>query len=161
MDIRNWGLGQIMQLPDSCFGRRWLVITSRDIGTDATDEWLVNQPLPDRLVLWHISVGGLIPVAVRSWFKFALGDHEPANDAEFDAFQRLFPGDLDNTIEEGAILLGNIKPGELRCRMPLDVAGRRFAVQVNNKHESAIMHLRIAFTISSIPTEAPDWLVSR
>ncbi|GAI86378.1 unnamed protein product, partial [marine sediment metagenome] len=28
MDIRNWSLDQVMQLPDGCFGRRWPIVFS-------------------------------------------------------------------------------------------------------------------------------------
>ena len=136
------------------------MITCREIGRRVTDEWIVKQPLPERTVLWHISIGGLIPLKPESWFKLALGDNEPTTAAEFNAFERIFPGDLDNNIEPGAIWVGENMLGELRCRMPLKTAGRRFAVQAVNQHATLKMYIRIAFTISSIPTEVPDCLLS-
>ncbi|GAH72945.1 unnamed protein product, partial [marine sediment metagenome] len=62
MDVRNWPADRIMQLPDHCFGRRWLVsvIGARseigpafDISEAGLPEWTVIW----NLTLWYIQVG--------------------------------------------------------------------------------------------------------
>jgi len=149
-----------MQLPDECFGRRWAVISSHQIAADATDEWLVKQPLPDGCVLWGLRViqGG--SEAGVHWVKIALGDNEPVSDATFDAFERLFPGDFDNAAEEGAIYFMYPSPVDMQLRMPIVSMGRRFAVQAHNGNNLVIMNMCVVFLISSIPTEVPDCLLS-
>jgi len=160
MDVRNWPMGQIMQLPDCCFGRRWPVLTSRGIATDVTDQWLVGQPIPDRCVLWglHIVLGGSI--STDSFFKLAFSDHEPADAADFNTFERVFRGDFDNAADEGAFYLEYGAELQIPMKVLLEPQGRRFAVQAFNGHESATKYFRAAFVISSIPKEVPDWLIS-
>lgn len=160
MDVRNWPLGQIMQLPDYCFGRRWPVITSRRILPDATDQWLITVGLPDAFVLWAVRLWFYPPAIGTAWFKFALGDHEPADVAAFDAFEPLFPGDFENVIVPAAMYIPHYQPAGFECRMPVQVQGRRFAVQVFNGHATNILTFTAVFEVSSIPTEVPDCLLS-
>jgi len=160
MDVRNWPLDKIMQLPDHCFGRRWPLITTNLVVPETTVQWLLSQALPDRCVLWGIHWWAGENGLYTNWLKFALGDHAPANDAAFDGFERLFPGDLDNTFEEGAILWTIHSSLGFDCRLPILAMGRRFAVQIANAHTTAGNTITIVFLVSSIPTEVPDCLLS-
>jgi len=160
MDIRNWPLGRIMQLPDECFGRRWPIITSREIAMGATDEWLVKPALPERCVLWDFAMQQCGVAAGIHWFKVALGDNEPASDAAFDAFERLWPGDFENTVEEGGMFFMYPPRLVIPSRMPIVSMGRTFAVQVHNGNGVENLYVNIVFVVSSIPTEVPDCLLS-
>jgi len=160
MDIRKWPIDKIMQLPDWCFGSRWQIISSRDVAADTTDEWLAKPSLPEYIVLWRIAVTGYVNGGVRNIVKFAIGDHEPASDAEFDEFERIFKGDLENAVAEGGIMLHNYVALDLRMRMPIHSMGRNFAVQFTNGHETGWSNPVFSFEISSFPTEVPDWLIS-
>ena len=160
MDIRDWPIDRIMQLPDWCFGRRWLVLSCYSIIQATTAQWLVDDPLPERTVLWGFGIQGQYSPSSTSWLKLALGDHEPANDAEFDAFDRLFHGQLDNATEEGAIWLGWHSSVWWPMRKPLETAGKRFACQSANTHATVSTRLNLGFLISSVPKEVPDWLIS-
>lgn len=160
MDIRDWPLDRIMQLPDHCFGRRWPIITSRVIAGTAVDEWLVEAPLPDKCILWSTLVQFISEAFTDNYFKLALGDHEPANDAEFDAFERVVSGDYENATDEGAVyVIVNILMG-FSCRLPLFPQGRRFAIQASNAHPVTPGYFTAIFIVSSIPTEVPDCLLS-
>lgn len=160
MRIDNWPLGKIMQLPDCVFGRRWPVFTSQNIAGAATNQWMVEDPLPDRCVLWKICITNLGDVTDAAVVKFAIGNHEPANDAEFDAFPRLFPGNFDEPAFEGGIYLMRYSYPIIFCRMPIMTSGNRFVVQLQNRHATVMIRCTIIFEISSIPTEVPDWLIS-
>jgi len=96
MDISNWSIDRIMQLPDWCFGRKWNLITSYNVAKDTTEQWLVKQSLPERIVLWEFGQVNAIGEYHGAYIIPALGDHDPANKAEFDAFERIFKGDLEN-----------------------------------------------------------------
>lgn len=160
MDVRNWGMAKLMQLPDWCFGSRWNVVSCNTVAVGQTEQWIVDTPVPDTIVLWSIRVFGSQGDIATSWMKFAIGDHEPANDGEFDAFDRLFPGDLDRSVQEGAIPVVKYSMLEFTMRKPIQMDGRRFAIQMSNNHGSVGSFLAWVFEISSIPTEVPDWLVS-
>ena len=160
MDISQWPLDKIMQLPDNFFGRRWPIITSRTIGPGSTDQWIIDTPLPERLILWNIFMNGTLIGLGDTWAKFALGDHDPLADVEFDAFERLFPGDYDYSVQEGAFYLGYRTVSTLFLRKPVEVAGRRFAVQAQNGDGANGNQYTFAFVVSSIPKEIPDCLIS-
>lgn len=160
MDIRDWPLDQIMQLPDHCFGRRWPIVTSRNIAPTIIDEWLVKTSVPDKCVLWELSATSAPLTTLGAYCKFALGDHEPANDAEFNAFERIIQGDLDNATMEGAIYADRYCSLTIRMKNLLLPQGRRFAVQAHNPHATTTVPVTFFFIISSIPTEVPDWLLS-
>ena len=155
MNISNWPNEKIMQLPDECFGRRWPIISSRTIAVATTVQWLIKASLPDRCILWSVGICGF---GINQWngtIKIALGDNEPATDAEFDAFERIIPGDFQNDLNEGAIYMSWTTLVPLMMRMPLKPQGRRFAVQVYNPAAAQTMFFNIIFTISSIPTDVP------
>jgi len=160
MNISNWPIGKIMQLPDEVFGRRWPVITSRSIAAASTDEWMVKTRIPNRLVIWEMLMNAWVDYEDLNWMKFAFGSHEPANDAEFDAFERIFEGDLDNATEEGAIYMPKMQMVRMQMRMPEEPSGNRFCIQASNVSASNAMQILVTFVISSIPTEVPDWILS-
>ncbi len=159
MDISKWGLSQIMQLPDHLFGRRWPLIYSSTFPALVTSERLVNDPLPERIVLWEIRWYCEFLGNVVNYVKFALGDHVPANDAEFNAFERIFPGDLGNLVNEGAIEIDSENEFILPMRKPLVTSGRRFAIQAWSAWGLVPVKMTFTFLISSIPREIPDCLI--
>jgi len=149
-----------MQLPDWCFGRRWPIITTFSIAPDSSIQYIVDQPLPDRIVIWSIGAWGNANATANTSVKYALGDHPPATQAEFDAFERLFKGDLDNVGEEGGIRLTASTMMKMTMRMEVRPQGRRFAIWMHNGHATVTQRITSVIEISSMPTEVPDWLVS-
>ena len=158
MDISKWPLSEIMQLPDHCFGKRWLVITNRRVLPAAVDEWISDTPLPNRFVLWSITIWGVQALNVNYWFKIALGDQDPTTSAIFATFTPLFDGDLENDIQAGAIFNQYGSTLYLTMRRPIEAMGKRFAVQFNNVDATLSKCVAIAFEVSAIPDEVPDWI---
>ena len=53
MDIRNWPMNRIMQLPDCCFSRRWPVGVSW-LGEAVSVGYDISEAgLPERCVIWE------------------------------------------------------------------------------------------------------------
>ncbi len=160
MDIRNWPIDRIMQLPDWCFGRRWPIIFSHTTLTASSDIYLSEFALPDRCVLWEIDQDIKPNVAFIGnpvYFSgIALNDNVPANAAEFAACENMMPG-CDN-------ILNQIKGwyGELslrRLRYPYQAQGRRVTYYFYNWTSDDAVHA-LSLIFSSVPTEVPDWLIS-
>ena len=86
MEIRNWPMDRIMQLPDHCFGRRFSVIFSGSVGAFGTSYFISELSLPDRCVLWELNMFSRTATADIPFgqirYSFKLGTKLPASDAE-------------------------------------------------------------------------------
>lgn len=160
MDIRDWPLDRIMQLPDHCFGRRW------PIGLQAT---LLNaEPvfdisefaLPERCVIWEVVLVGRIAAFASVELCLALGDQLPPDDAAFAVLELVFGG-----VESAAGVRGAIETPTLsihqvtKLRVPLQTSGRRFVGRFIRR-EAMVAAADVIIVVSSIPREVPDCLLS-
>lgn len=92
MDIQNWGIGRIMQLPDYCFGRRFLV-SCTVTGGDAAAAWDISEiALPEQCVLWEIRAFCDSAAVDITSFRLALGDQLPVTTAIMDGLEPLING---------------------------------------------------------------------
>lgn len=161
MDIRNWPLDRIMQLPDHCFGRRWPVIFTKQAAIQATSYFISELALPDTAVLWEIHstiiIGGEATTSTYLPHNLKLGDQLPTADAQVAALDDLLPG-LDERDAVGGILRDDIHL--TRLRLPIAAQGRRVVLRLVNTEEVAIV-FQLGLIFSSIPAEVPDWLLSR
>jgi len=160
MDIRNWPLGQIMQLPDHCFGRKFPIILSNYSDNGVAHYAISEIGLPETCVLWEVwfysivgdpgfegNRGGTVSVK--------LGDQLPATAAEFAALEDFFP-EADEIVAGARVLRVSLN---LKLRKPYAAAGRRIIARFTGQALSkADMVLGLVF--SSIPTEVPDCLLS-
>lgn len=160
MDISNWPLDKIMQLPDCCFGRRWPIIFTL-VTTAPTNYFRISEiTLPDVCVLWELFVHAVSEntyvILYNRAISLALGDHLPADDAQFTAMANMFPeaNELDNDIRSirGHLCLTNL-------RKPYKAQGQRVILRaVCPSTETCIFSVGLVF--SSLPKEVPDWLIS-
>lgn len=157
MDISNWGIGQIMMLPDHLFGRRWLLGCSAaaDLALWVYD--ISEMALPEWCVIWEMVFTGCNTVGVSINFSLRLGDQLPASDAEFLAMEMIFPGidhfvDGRNVFELGAMSNQQFR----RIRQPVHSMGRRLVMgaraAVGSPEGGSVQVL-----ISSVPKEIPEW----
>ncbi|MBA7479580.1 hypothetical protein ES707_15014 [subsurface metagenome] len=160
MNIRNWPMDQIMQLPDCCFGRRFLVIAEvrNALIVEAFD--ISEVAFPENCVLWNVSMQmSNENILVRSC-RLALGDHLPADGDVMDALEPLIYGLGLQGPEPRQIM---VRPGTehvwMPMRQPLRVAGRRLVLGVSAAVGKEVA-VRVIVTVSSLPTEVPDWLLS-
>lgn len=158
MDIRNWPLGRIMQLPDNCFGRRWPIglygtLTDADAAFD-----IAEFALPERTVIWEVSLVHCGGLGMSVDVAFALGDHLPASDAEFNVMESLCSGIISSNGRRGHFEIPSIAQITYSMlRIPVAVSGRRIVARFI-RGPGAAANAAAVITISSIPNEVPDCL---
>lgn len=160
MDIKDWPLGKIMQLPDCCFGRRFLVCAERS-ALDAPELFDISEmALPEMCVLWQVILQTYNGDAILHNCRVALGDQLPTSTAMLDTLEPLVPGLGVQGAEPRDI---SIQPGShfvsMDVRQLLQAMGRRLVVGVRSAMLKETF-VRVVVVVSSIPTEVPDWLCS-
>ncbi len=160
MDIRNWPIDKIMQLPDCCFGRRWLVGVYASDSLVATYYDISEAGLGDRCVVWQAAIiGGGGAVGVMN-AALALGDVLPANDAQFDALEPLLSDLGRRGADRRAIDVGGFGMFMFfTMRLPVMAQGRRLVGRFEIETADPAPPQAI-LEVSSFPTEVPDWLIS-
>lgn len=161
MDIRDWPMDQVMQLPDCCFGRRFVVSVSVRVVHPFVGWDISELALPERCVIWElVGVVGRVNFDV-DYIRLALGDQLPTGTVMVDALDPLIPGLGLTGAEPRRIInwyLGYISLVNLR--MPIATAGRRLVMEVVAVAEKKA-NIMVVIAVSSIPREVPDCLVSR
>ncbi len=160
MNIADWGIGRIMQLPDFCFGRRWLVSCSRK-GADPGAGWDISEiAFPERIVLWEVCVYASGALGVTDTIRLALGDQLPTAAAMMDVLEPFLPGWGLQGAEPRVILVPNYEfISVTRLRQFIITAGRRLVMETSA--DIAVTEaVAVLAVVSSIPKEVPDWLIS-
>ncbi len=160
MDIRNWSMDQILQLPDHCLSRRYSVFTSLQmVGDDS--QWDISElGLPDRAIIHELNIYGAAAFGKYTSVRLALGDQLPTTTAEMDGLEPLFPGMGLQGPDPRSFLVDSGGTLSLRrLKMFLPAQGRRMVMEcvAGTGH---IIFVIAAIVVSAIPTEVPDWLVS-
>ena len=160
MDIRRWGLHQVMQLPDECFGRRFMVSCNLQLFA-ATRAWDISEvALPEACVIWELYIESIGIYSEEITVRIALGDQLPAVVAVFNALDPLFMGFGAQGPEPRGLYIpvhGRIHIN--RLRMPVAAAGRRMVIEALTP-EAVKGGIFVGIVVSGIPKEVPDWLIS-
>lgn len=160
MDIRNWGLSSIMQLPDSCLGRRRPLGLYRDVIVDQIQWDICEIALPERFVLWEVCWWSPMTVGTLEGLRLALGDHLPTTNAEMMEFEPLLPG-IGRQGPDPRQMMGQLY-GHVRfatLKMPFYSMGRRLVGEFDAAATGGVQ-LEVVIVISGIPNEVPDCLLS-
>ncbi len=160
MNIRNWSNDQIMQLPDHVFGQRWQIGMSVILEEAEPQFAIAEMALPERSIIWGVHMVTFGSFAIGMEFSFALGDLLPTTDAIFDGGELLFPGVVAPSGRRSTFAV--LTTASVRCeclRMPVATAGRRFIMRAV-RTVGVAADSQAVITISSIPTEVPDCLLS-
>ncbi|MBA7611089.1 hypothetical protein ES703_18305 [subsurface metagenome] len=160
MDIRDWPMDQIMQLPDCCFGRRWPIGVSV-FGDEVTTYYDISElALPERCVIWKLNLSCPMYSTAIIYTSLALGDQLPVADAQFDAMEPLFR-DIGALLAGRRVVNFNRMGGaiDVSMRMPVATNGRRLVGRFEWL-AAAAAQVVVVLTVSSIPTEVPDCLLS-
>lgn len=160
MDVRRWGLNQIMQLPDCCFGRRYLVSCSLNV-LSAQRVWDISEvALPDRCVIWELMIRGTTSPENIVDLRIALGDQLPTAVAMFNRLEPMFMGLGRQAAEPRPMVVAG---GDLmhwdRLRLPVAAQGRRLVIEALTG-ELVVGNVLVGIVVSGLPTEVPDWLCS-
>jgi len=159
MDISQWPLGQIMQLPDHLFGRRFLVSAAIEEVQEAHSVSMSLLAFPERMVIWGVNICvqvvsvGLFRVTLR------LGDQIPDTIAAFDTLDLLMAGfggpeggDFGHEFSNNQVLdITNIKH-------PVHTSGRRLIIEGSTNLQSPF-RVYASVLISDIPRSIPDCLL--
>lgn len=160
MNIRDWPMGAIMQLPDCCFGRRFLVTCSIHTALPVAAYDISELALPEKAVVWEFFLRGVGVAEAFAAVRLALGDQLPPSVAAMDALEPLFRGWGLQGPDPRIINIDARDQIDLRrLRMPLSTAGRRLILELV-PGITGIKNAETGIVVSSIPTEVPDCLVS-
>jgi len=156
MDIQNWGTHKIMQLPDYCFGRRFLV-SCTVTGGDAAAAWDISEiALPERCVLWEYRAFCSCVSGELASFRVALGDQLPVTTAIMDGLEPLING------------LGSQGPGPRAIHMSYEgkLVWNRLRQNVQSTSRSLIIEatgaqgktpiVTVGIVVSGVPRSIPD-----
>ena len=158
MNISNWGVGRIMQLPECVFGDRHLVSCSV-LGGDGTEAWGQSVlALPERAVIWEYNLWLNLEVANISSARVGLSDQLPASTAAFDEVEPLLPGFGEPGAEPRELILAHYGGSSFgRLKMPVQSAGRRLVMEVACVQDFQTW-VTVSIVVSRMPTSIPDWL---
>lgn len=160
MDIRNWSMDQVMQLPDHCFGTKRLVaMCGEGMLTDPAFD-ICETGLGERTVVWGTSIWHLESAVAVGSVRFKLGDQLPATLAAFDALEDMFPEMVCVAGYRSVLTCTGYTGGTwLPMRRMFQTSGRRIVMALGMVGLSAGI-VNAAILISSVPREVPDCLLS-
>lgn len=161
MDISQWSISQIMQLPDYLFGRRWEVGVAAQFEIPGVVFDISELALPEHCVIWSMGMYFSHTALATVRINLALGDVLPATDAQFDAYEPLFR-------DVGPIVAGRREimaavGSEIRMnfmRYYVNASGRRLVGRLASTIGTNEMGW-VVMTISSLPREVPGWFLYR
>jgi len=160
MNIQNWGIGKIMELPDWCFGRRFMVSCTVFV-PEAGDCWDISEvALPEMCVIWELAITGSGEWNKWCFLRVALGDEVPRFVADMDRLEPLFMGLGEQGAEPRRMRIEtrvNLDVSQLR--MPVASQGKRMVIE-GRTEELISAGVQVVIVVSGVPKEIPDWLVS-
>lgn len=160
MNIQNWGMGRIMQLPDFLFGQKYLV--SVEILGDSTNfAFDISEiALPEKFVLWQFIIDPYRVTSAIGYIRIAYADVLATTEAEFMTFEPALPGwglqgpeprEIHLSLQTGTTIIN--------LRKFVTPGGKRLtACGVSIADNQALV--RVGIVVSGVPKEVPDWLSS-
>lgn len=160
MDIRNWPVDRIMQLPDCCFGQRTEHIFSYDSMGGLPRILFGRCALPDVCVIWELYCNNWHRIRADLYegvdIDIRLGDFLPIGTAQFNTLEPVFKCRTVDPQSEDSFQ-GRVHL--TRLRKVIFPQGRRFVTMFDDVTDCSQTQI-VALVVSSIPTEVPDWLIS-
>lgn len=160
MDIRNWPMDMILQLPDHFLSRRYSVFVALDLPEETTAWDISELALPDRAIIHEFGVLGNGFFGKDALVRLALGDQLPTAVGTMSGLEPLFAGlgfqgpePRTFRVMTGAGLYLR------RLRMFVPAQGRRLVLEAVTG-AGITMSVMACVVVSSIPTEIPDCLLS-
>jgi hypothetical protein len=156
MNIRDWPMDRVMQLPDHCFGRRWPIdVSSRVYGSAVTYD-ISEESLPERCVIWNLYIYGAALAASRVCVFLRLGDFLPTVAAEIGAMERLFRMGYMSVGQRHVLRISGLGPAiNVPMRMPIAAGGMRLVASFTH-HDSVETEAHAIITVSAMPNEVSD-----
>ena len=160
MNISSWPLGKIMQLPEHCFGRKFIVsMTAYSVlGAPAWD--IAEIALPEKCVIWGLSTMVNPQEYQIETFRLALGHTLPATVAAMNELEPIInglgmQGAGPRSMYQSRYIAYNIQ----HMKQVIESGGRKAILELTALTETDA-RMTVAMVVSSIPREAPEWLIS-
>lgn len=158
MNISQWPLSKIMQLPDHVFGQRFLVSVQLAFTGLTSGFAMAEIGLPEQCVIWEFGwVSQHEAVKTYVW-DIALGNVLPTSIAQFNLLEPLF-SNFGERVGTDFFMTGN-GPSSLsirNLRMPLTPSARNLVVRINSQG-IIVNNLFVYLVVSSIPKDIPECL---
>jgi hypothetical protein len=160
MDIRNWQRNKIMQLPDWCLGERYPVGCMVQAAAASSYFFMANFKFPERCIIWAVDTSFQVRQAAvpgaKGYYYLKLGNRLMVASTEFPNFEDLLP-QCGLTYTGARRLVGELHLHNLKSYL---LGGGRTLTGywVNGGGEED--GLNIIVTISSVPVEIPDWVLT-
>jgi len=159
MDISKLSLDEVMQMPDHLFGRRFVVSCTLSLSGSGPAWDISESALPDRAVIWEFSIYHHRHQYNAYYLRLALGDQLPANQAQMDALDPLFPNHgLWVPPRRQFLPHWGQTGGFVNLRNPVTAQGRRLVMEITGT-ASQLSAMTASIVVSAIPKTIPDWLV--
>lgn len=160
MDIRNWPMDRIMQLPDSAFGQKFPICVS-SLGIELAPAWDISElGMPEVCVLWSLTLQSWSNSTNLMYYRLALGDQLPTAAAQVDILDPLIPG---MGAQGGAPRRVVIHTSPMAITVPMrkliPAMGRRIVLEVVSE-AFKLVWVNVIAVVSSVPKEVPDCLLS-
>lgn len=155
MNIQNWPMNKIMQLPDECFGNKWVVSCSAEIILATSAFVKARSSLPEFTIIHELFACRHTATAKSFTVEIRLGEKLPANEAEFRDLMPIFNDSVtfDGIISGfslgglGALFIRNIK-------LPISSSGRSLIFYFRTTDTSGTVG-SAGVVISSTPKDIP------
>lgn len=160
MNISNWPIGRIMQLPDCCFGQKWLV-TAEGYSANGARAWDMSElAYPDRMVLWEVNLCWVFSDDWGQRARIAMADVLPRTAGMMSANVPLLQG-IGIQGPEPRFIYSNIYGGneKISLRKYMEPQGKRLVIEAYSTAEH-YLRIRVHTVVSSMPNEVPEWLIS-
>lgn len=160
MDVSKWQLDRIMELPDWCFGKRWWVGVNIGTALGEAVPFIIEESVPDVFVLWDLIVLSAVAEGqTRTDLTIRLCREAPTT-VNVKTFRRLMRGlsQPQNMFEVQLPADLHIHLGPMRNLV--EARNDRIGGLFKRLNATATQEAQIAFLISGIPKEVPDWVVS-
>lgn len=159
MNIQNWPHDRILQLPLGSYGRKFPVAVAA-LSAAADYYYGISQlALPEKCILWELFVATETRDVSTTQIRLALGDQLPTTNAQFMALEPFLYGFGFPGPDPKQFYVAGSTPVVLRqMKLPIMTAGRKLVMEIYaSAGDLPVMAVAV---VSSLPTEAPDWLVS-
>lgn len=160
VNIQRWPVEKKLQLPDWCFGRRYLV-TCTVKAKQGAHGWDISEvAMPEACVVWEYCARYDGDPDTTGYFWLALGDQLPVTQAIFRALDPMFMGlGVQGPDPRMIRMSGTSGVHYDRLRIPVATMGRRLVLMVEGQ-ETGFGTVEVGLVVSGMPKEVPEWVIS-
>jgi len=156
MDIRGWPIDRVMQLPDCCFGPRFVVSVSGAQDGVGDTFGISDIAFPSQCVIWEYSIYFGDIHGDGEYYRLALAMDVPETVAEFSNLEPLFHGWGLPGIGPGQLWQGYGQNFAMRrLKILKDMQSRRLVLQCHGV-ALATVDVFAAVVVTSLPNDIPD-----